>query len=38
MEYEEQEEIGFNIAEIDGMTGFVFKNRYGGVSNYNSVN
>lgn len=38
MEYEEQEETGFNIAEIDGMTGFVFKNRYGGVPNYNSVN
>lgn len=38
MEYEEQEEMGFNIAEIDGMTGFVFKNRYGGVPNYNSVN
>lgn len=38
MEREEQEETGYNIAEIDGMTGFVFKNRYGGVPNYNSVN
>ena len=38
MEREEQDETGYNIAEIDGMTGFVFKNRYGGVPNYNSVN
>ena len=38
MELEEQEESGFNIDEIDGMTGFVFKNRYGGVPNYNTVN
>ena len=38
MELEEQEESGFCIAEIDGMTGFVFKNRFGGVPNYNSVN
>lgn len=38
MELEEQEETGFNTDEIDGMTGFVFKNRYGGVPNYNTVN
>ena len=33
-----KEETGFNTDEIDGMTGFVFKNRYGGVPNYNTVN
>lgn len=38
MELEEQEETGFNTDEIDGMTGFIFKNRYGGVPNYNTVN
>lgn len=38
MELEEQKETGFNTDEIDGMTGFVFKNRYGGVPNYNTVN
>ena len=38
MELEEQEETGLNTDEIDGMTGFVFKNRYGGVPNYNTVN
>lgn len=38
MELEEQEETGFNTDVIDGMTGFVFKNRYGGVPNYNTVN
>lgn len=38
MELDEQEETGFNTDEIDGMTGFVFKNRYGGVPNYNTVN
>lgn len=38
MLYEEQEENGFNETEIDGMTGFIFCNRFGGVSNPQTVN
>lgn len=38
MEREEQEENGFNQTEIDGMTGFVFMNRYGGVPNPAAIN
>jgi len=35
---EEQEEAGFNETEIDGMTGFVFNNRFGSVPNPQTVN
>ena len=35
---EEQEENGFNESEIDGMTGFVFCNRFGNVPNPQTVN
>ena len=38
MERDEQEETGFNEAVIDGMTGFVFINRNGSVSNPSAVN
>ena len=38
MEKESQEENGGNISEIDGMTGFVFCNRFGEVPNPQSVN
>lgn len=38
MEREEQEETGFNEQIIDGMTGFIFQNRYGDVPNPQSVN
>ena len=38
MEYEEQSETGFNQSEIDGMSGFVFKNKWGLVPNPQSVN
>ena len=38
MEYAEQEETGFNESEIDGMTGFVFKNKFGYVPNPQTVN
>ncbi len=38
MEYEEQEETGFNEQVIDGMHGFIFKNRFGNVLNPSSVN
>lgn len=38
MLYEEQEENGFNETEIDGMKGFVFCNRFGGVLNPQTVN
>ena len=38
MEKESQEENGGNISEIDGMTGFVFCNRFGMVPNPQSVN
>jgi len=35
---EEQKENGWNTVEIDGMTGFVFCNRFGNVPNPQSVN
>jgi integrase len=38
MEREEQEENGFNQTVIDGMSGFVFVNRYGGVPNPQAIN
>lgn len=38
MEYEEQSETGFNTSEIDGMSGFVFKNKWGLVPNPQTVN
>lgn len=38
MLYEEQKENGWNTVEIDGMTGFVFCNRFGNVPNPQSVN
>lgn len=38
MLYEEQLENGFNETEIDGMTGFIFCNRFGGVPNPLTVN
>lgn len=38
MLYEEQKENGFNETEIDGMTGFVFCNRFGSVPNPQTVN
>ena len=37
-EYEIQKKEGFNSQVIDGMTGFIFKNRYGTVLNPSSVN
>lgn len=37
-EYEVQKENGFNSTEIDGMTGFVFCNRFGNVHNPQTVN
>jgi methionine--tRNA ligase beta chain len=38
MIWEEQKENGRTDAEIDGMTGFVFCNRYGNIMNAQSVN
>ena len=38
MEKEAQDENGGNISEIDGMTGFVFSNRFGTVPNPQTVN
>jgi len=38
MEREEQEENGFNQTVIDGMSGFVFVNRDGGVPNPQTIN
>ncbi len=38
LEREEQKETGFNEQVIDGMSGFVFKNRFGGVHNPQTVN
>lgn len=37
-EHERQEEEGFNTTVIDGMTGFIFKNRLGMIHNPSSVN
>ena len=37
-EYAFQEENGFNETEIDGMTGFVFSNRFGNVHNPQAIN
>lgn len=38
MLYEEQQESGWTDVEIDGMTGFIFSNRFGDVPNPQSVN
>lgn len=38
MEHDEQEEIGFNETEIDGMKDFIFINRFGSVPNPQAVN
>ena len=37
-EYEYQEINGFNLEEVDGMEGFVFRNRYGDIMSPASVN
>lgn len=37
-EYDAQKERGFNIAVIDGMSGFVFANREGNVHNPSTIN
>ena len=37
-EYAFQEENGFNETEIDGMTGFIFSNRFGNVHNPQAIN
>lgn len=37
-EYVFQEENGFNETEIDGMTGFIFSNRFGNVHNPQAIN
>ena len=38
MLYEEQKENGFNETEIDGMSGFIFCNRFGSVPNPQTLN
>lgn len=38
LEYEYQKENGFNSTTIDGMTGFIFCNRFGNVHNPQTVN
>ena len=38
MELEDQKEYGFNEIVIDGMTGFIFMNRFGNVHNPQAVN
>lgn len=37
-EYEIQLEYGFNETEIDGMSGFIFTNRFGNVHNPQAIN
>lgn len=37
-ELEEQKEIGFNETVIDGMTGFIFMNRFGNIHNPQTIN
>lgn len=38
LELEDQEKYGFNDTVIDGMTGFIFMNRFGNVHNPQTVN
>lgn len=38
LELEDQKEYGFNKTVIDGMTGFVFMNRFGNVQNPEGIN
>ncbi len=38
MELEEQKEYGFNETVLDGMTGFIFMNRFGNLHNPQAVN
>jgi integrase len=38
LELEDQQEYGFNKTVIDGMTGFVFMNRFGNVQNPEGIN
>jgi integrase len=37
-EYEAQKENGFNCTEVDGMTGFIFCNRFGNINNPQTIN
>lgn len=37
-EYEKQKETGFNSTVVDGMTGFIFTNRFGNIHNPQAVN
>lgn len=37
-EYKRQKEEGFCTAEVEGMTGFVFSNRYGNLHNPHTIN
>ena len=37
-EHEYQEEHGFNVTQVDGMTGFIFMNRFGNIHNPASIN
>ena len=37
-EYAHQEETGFCTTKIDGMTGFIFRNRFGGVLHQGPIN
>lgn len=37
-EYDRQMEEGFSTAVVDGMTGFIFTNRFGMIHNPNAVN
>lgn len=37
-EYDVQKENGFNSTVIDGMTGFIFCNRFGNIHNPQTIN
>lgn len=37
-EYQKQQDEGFNTTVIDGMTGFIFTNRFGNLHNPSAVN
>ena len=37
-EYQRQQEEGFCVAEVDGMTNFIFTNRFGNPHNPQAVN
>ena len=38
LEYEDAKELGFNKTKVDGMTNFIFTNRFGNIHNPQTIN